>query len=115
MTVCCDDKFSAGKFRHRITFQNLVSAINDSGGFSESWVTFQTVWAAIEPKLVPERNFAQRIEQITHHTIRCRYFAGLTSGMRISFGSRIFEIKSVVNVQETKQYYEILAYERTGT
>ena len=113
--ICCDPKFDIAKFRHRIQFQTLSLTPNDSGGQIETWTTFTTVWASIEPKIVKEVNFAQRIEPRTDHIVRCRYFAGLNASMRILFGARTFEVKAFVIPEEVKEFYEILATERTGT
>jgi len=113
--ICCDPKFDISKFRHRITFQTLSLTPNDSGGQVETWTDFQTVWASLEPKIVKEVNFAQRVEPRTDHVIRTRFFTGLLASMRIVFGSRIFEIKAIIIPDEIKEFYEILATERTGT
>lgn len=113
--TCCDPKFDISKFRHRIKFQSLSLVANDSGGQIETWTDFQTVWASIEPKMVKELNFAQRIEPRVDHYIRCRFVAGIVGSMRVVFGSRIFEIKSIVNPEEKNDFLEILAVERTGT
>lgn len=113
--ICCDPKFNPSKFRHRITFQTLTLTPNDSGGQTETWTDFATVWASVEPKIVKEVNFAQRIEPRVDHEIRCRYTSGITATMRISFDSRVFEIKSIIIPEEIKEFHYILATERTGT
>lgn len=111
--ACCVYKVS--DLRHRIEFQSLSLAANDSGGQVETWSTFATVWAKLMPKLVKEVNFAQRIEPRIDHEIVMRYYAGITANMRIKFGSRYFEIKAVIIEDEIKEWMKILATERTGT
>lgn len=113
--VCCDPKYSAQALRHRITIEQLTLAANDSGGQTESWSTFATVWASITPKIVKEVNQGQRLEPRIDHDIIIRYLAGVTTTMRIKFGTRYFEIKAAVIKDEVKEWMNILAAERTGT
>lgn len=112
---CCDSDFNPANFRHRITIQALSLVANDTGGQSETWTNFATVWASLTPKLTKEVNFAQRIEPRVDHEIRMRYVAGLTPTMRISFGSRIFEIKAIIIPDEIKEFMILFSTERTGT
>lgn len=112
---CCDANFSASKFNKQIVIQSLSLVANDSGGQDETWTTFVTVWASITPKIVREINFAQRIEPRVDHIIRMRYYPGILASMRVSYESRIFEIKAIINVEEEDEYLEILATERSGT
>jgi SPP1 family predicted phage head-tail adaptor len=115
MAKCCDPKNAPANFRHRITFQSLSLTPNDSGGNQETWTDTTSAWASIKPKIIRESNFAQRVESRIDHDIRIRYQAGLNTTMRIVFGSRIFEIKSLIIEDEIKEFISILAAERTGT
>lgn len=112
---CCDPKYSPAALRHRIVIQTLTLTPNDSGGQTESWSTFATVWASIKPKIIKEVNFGQRIEPRIMQEIVIRYLAGVDTKMRISFDSRIFEIKAAIIKDEVKEWIDILAEERSGT
>lgn len=112
---CCDDKFSAAALKRRIVIEKLTLTPNSTGGQVSSWSTFATVWASIEPKTTDERFFAQRIEPLTTHYVRMRYLAGVLASMRIVYSGRVFQIKSVINVNEESQFLEIKASETTGT
>ena len=111
--ACCD--YTPSMLKSRIVIEQLALAANDSGGQAETWSTFATVWAMLKPKIVKEVNFAQRIEPRVDHQIVIRHNASLTTKMRIKFGTRYFEIKAIINVEEDNQWDEILASERTGT
>lgn len=115
MTTCCDPKFSAKNFKQSIEFQVPSFVDNDTGGAVETWTTFLTAFASVSPKSTRERFFADRVEPLTSHTVRMRYAEGLTTSMRILFGTRIFEIKSIIDVEEENEFLEIMADERTGT
>jgi len=112
---CCDPAFNPANFRHRIVIQSLSLTPNDTGGQVETWTTFTTVWASLTPKVVKEVNFAERIEPRVDHEIRMRYVAGITPTMRISFDSRIFEIKSIIIPDEIKEFLMLVTTEDTGT
>jgi len=112
---CCDPANNPANFRHLITIETVSLVANDSGGQTESWATFATVWASIKPRLGDEKLFAQKIEQEKMSVWRIKYLAGLDSKMRISFDSRIFQIKSFIIEDEIKEYMVILAAESPGT
>lgn len=111
--ACCD--YTPSMLKKRIVIEQLALAANDSGGQTETWSTFSTVWASITPKIVKEVNFAQRIEPRVDHDIVIRYLANLTTKMRVKFGTRYFEIKAIINVDENNEWHKLLASERTGT
>jgi SPP1 family predicted phage head-tail adaptor len=70
------------------------------GSFVTAWETFATVWASIEP-LIGREYFGQQREQATvSHKIRMRHQPGITHKMRVTWGTRLFEIESVLNVGE---------------
>lgn len=89
-----------GKLRHRITIQQLTRTPDGSGGYTETWPTFSTVWASINPVHGKELFEAQQIQSNVTHKIRIRYLSGVKSSMRVSFESRIFQIQSVINWEE---------------
>lgn len=110
---CCE--YLPSHLDKRIVIETLTLSANDSGGQDETWTTHATVWASLKPKIVKEVNFAQRIEPRTDHEIIIRYLSTLNSKMRVKFGSRYFEIKAIVNIEENNQWMQILATERSGS
>lgn len=105
-----------GDLRHRITIETLSLTPNDSGGQEESWSTFATVWAQITPVKAWEAMQQARIEMTVTHKIVIRELPGVTSTMRVAFGDRIFEIKSILLDEEIPRGFQtLMANERTGT
>jgi SPP1 family predicted phage head-tail adaptor len=113
--ICCDPKFSPAAFRHRVTIQTLTLTATDTGGRTEAWSNFATVWASLEPKLTREVVFGEKLETRVTHIIRMRYLAGVTTDKRILFDNRTFQIKAVIIPDEIKEYLQIEAMEFTGT
>lgn len=112
------NKDFASQMRHRIVFQNEVLTSDGGGGSSLSWVNVVTVWSAIDNlsglngrNITNEKNFAGQIQDKESLKFTIRYTSGLTAKMRIAFGSRVFNIRSIVNVNEKNEILQILAEE----
>ncbi len=93
-----------GKFRHRISIQEMTDGTADD--YNQTTKTASTVatrWAQITPLSGKQLEYAQRIHDQVTHEIRLRYYAGLGPDHRVLFGSRVFEILNVINVDERKE------------
>lgn len=77
-----------GAMRHRVTLQR-PSAELDSRGQPVEWMDVATVWAAVEPLRGREFWAAQQVNAEQTVRIRIRYRPGVTSDMRVLYGSRI--------------------------
>ena len=100
----------AGALRHQIIIQS-VAETPDASGSPEVWSTFATVSAAYEPQSGKE-SMTEDQEQATLTTrFRIRYLSGVTAKMRISFDSRIFDIRSIVDVGGRQKQLHILCGE----
>jgi SPP1 family predicted phage head-tail adaptor len=76
----------AGELRHRLTIQQNSGAVQDAYGVTApSWVTWATVWGAIEWLSGEEAMIAQQVRGTRGARIRIRYRPGLTPQMRILF------------------------------
>lgn len=99
------------KYRNRVTFQKKEKAKDKEGNTVTQWVDQFTVWASIKGlrgrELIDAG--AQAVKISTR--IYIRYRPGVTHDMRITFGSRIFDIVNVNNIEERNIEYEILANE----
>ena len=101
----------AGPLRHRITIEAPVETQTTDGSIVTTWQAFATVWASIEP-LIGREYFAQQREQAAvSHRIRMRCQSGITHKMRIAWGTRIFEIESVLNVGERNREIVLMCQE----
>lgn len=130
-----------GPLRHRVKIQTPVITRDDCGGAIETWEDFaapasgvytdpaiagaetdsgttgvlttltSTFYASIEPLIGREYMAAKQMQADVTHKIRMRYIPGLTTTMRIVFGTRVFEIESILNVQERNRELVIMATE----
>jgi SPP1 family predicted phage head-tail adaptor len=90
----------AGPMRHRITIESPIETQGSDGSIIQTWDVFMTAWASIEPLAGREYFAAEREQADISHRIRMRFAGGITHKMRVSIGSRMFEIESVINIGE---------------
>jgi SPP1 family predicted phage head-tail adaptor len=101
----------AGYLRHQITIEAPEETQTADGSFAVTWRTFATSWASIDPLLGKEYFAAAREQADISHKIRMRFVSGLNHRMRILFGTRIFEIESVINLGERNRELVIMCRE----
>lgn len=103
-----------GNLRHRITFQEESLITDAGGGQALSWAnisTDPTVWAEIRPLRGSEALRAEQLEDKVTHKITVRARTDITAAMRITFGSRAFNIRSIRNLEERDKFTEIMVEE----
>lgn len=102
-----------GPLRKRVAIQSASKTRDDYGEPVLSWSTDTTVWASIESLSGRELVSAQQQHAETTHRVRMRFQPGttVTAEKRLLFGSRAFEIISVINSKEKKRMLELLCKE----
>lgn len=106
-----DCEITAGDLRHKITIEQVTRVSDGQGGFTETWSTFAAPWAKVEPLSAGQKLWAESLQHRISHKVTTRYFAGVTSDMRITWGSRVFHIKGIRNLEEKSRWLEISAEE----
>ncbi len=82
------------------------------GGFAETWTDVATMYAEILPQKSYERFQAAQLQTPTTHKITTRYRAGVTTAHRLVWGSRVFDVRGVVNPGEANVTLELTATEQ---
>jgi SPP1 family predicted phage head-tail adaptor len=108
MAECFGCKFAPGTFKQRITIQNLSQTLDDTGASTTVWTDFATVWCKIVPKHGNEQLIAQRVDAVNIYDITIRFFPGVVEKMRVVYGSKTFQIKSVINIDELSEFMSLL-------
>ena len=98
----------SGRLRHRIILKSPVQTPDGKGGVTESWETFATVWASIEPLKGREFYEAQAINSEITGKMVMRYLAGMKSHIKAVLGSREFDILAVINVEEKNREQNLM-------
>ncbi len=115
MKKCGIDKLCASEFRHLITIQQRGTTKDEIGGQVTTWTTFAQPWAKAEPWRGNQRTFAGKIDNPAGMDFTIRYVAGLLPSMRVSWGSRLFDIIHPQNIEERGIYIKLRCQENVGT
>lgn len=101
----------AGALRHRLVFQTLAETKDAGGGPVETPATLATVWGSIAPLVGRELTNAQMINSEITHKIVIRYLSTVTAKGQVTFGTRVFQIFEVLNIDERNREMHIGAKE----
>ncbi|MDP5211067.1 phage head closure protein [Microbulbifer sp. 2205BS26-8] len=100
-----------GALRHRVILQTRTLDSRATGAKVENWNNLATVWAEVKPHAARELTAADSRYQETSHQITIRYRAGITSKMRVLFGSRTLQVETVINAMEQNRWLHLLCKE----
>lgn len=97
-----DLDIDVGQLRHQVTLQNLTETPDQFGQLQPGWSNGPTFWSRVEPLTGRELANAQQIKAEVDHAIIMRWDpnTAIDSTMRLTYGSRIFNIGGVINVLE---------------
>jgi SPP1 family predicted phage head-tail adaptor len=101
-----------GKLKHYVNLQSSTNAIDDYGEENKTWSTDESIFAQIQPLRGSELLEYQQINAELTHRIIIRYTSNATPAKRILFGSRIFDINVVRNIDEKNEMQELLCKEK---
>jgi SPP1 family predicted phage head-tail adaptor len=101
----------AGQKNRRVTLRSTVSTADEYGGSTETTGDVATVWAAVEPLEGNEQLQAMQTGMKVPHRFTISYRAGVTGATELLYGSRRFDVTSVVDPDERHRDLVILADE----
>lgn len=101
---------SAGRYRHLITIQQRSTAIS-GGAQSDTWSTFVTSWADVQPITGREPLVGRQEIATATHRVTMRYRGGVTASMRVLYRGRLLNIAAVLNINERDRELELLCVE----
>lgn len=97
----------AGRRNKRVDLQARTFTDDGMGGGPETWTTYATVWAAVEPLRGDERYASQQVQPGVSHKVTMLYRSDVQAAHRVKFGTRVFEIRSVLSPFEREQTTEL--------
>jgi SPP1 family predicted phage head-tail adaptor len=111
---CCD--LTAGMLRHIVEFQNPPAIADGQGGVEGSWTTHASnVRGALRPVSGNERYFGQQLESAVTHHFFMRYRNDITAKQRLVYEGRNFQVRAVIDIEERKQWLDLLVEEGVAT
>lgn len=93
---------NAGDFRHAIDVEQKAGSTPDGmGNTFQAWsALYSGIMAEVRPLTSREQWSADKAQAVTTHKVRFRYVSGITTAMRVKFGSRVLTINGIVNPDE---------------
>lgn len=106
-------KADAGNYDKRMTLQEPTET-NTQGTVTTAWSEVATLWCALWPVRGREYYDSKIIQSDVSHIIRCwyRWDISPTSLMQLVYGSRTFQIESVIDVDEQHVEWEFRVVEQ---
>ena len=107
-----------GSLRIKITIQNTNLSTDSHGGFTTGRSTHVTAFAKITPKAgrqIFNESTGEKVDNPHTFEFLIRYRSGITTTMRILFGSRTFDIVKINNENDYNNFITITAIENVGT
>ncbi len=102
----------AGSLRHEVVLQRPGTRVDDGmGGGSVTDADLATVWASIEPLTGDELFQAGQFDPRVNYRITIRYYAGIHPSDKVKFGTRMFDIHTVANVDERNRMIVLMCEE----
>jgi len=93
--------------KHRVRLEQPVRVDDGGGGGAITWVLVAEFWAAVVPMSGREGLEADALSADIAHIIYCRYRDDVELTYRLVLGSRIFEIRSIANMNDAKRFLKI--------
>jgi SPP1 family predicted phage head-tail adaptor len=86
----------AGQLRHPVKLQAPLDTQDASGQPTIGWTDVASLWADIRFAKGLEAVKADAPVSVAHCSIRIRFRAGVTAGMRIAEGSTYYDIRAIL-------------------
>lgn len=103
-----------GELRNKIIIKVQPTTQDSYGAKIEDtllWNDFIKCWAAILPIKGREFFNAQQVNATVTTRIKIRYSSGITPGMRVVFGTKLYDIKAVLDIEERHKEIHLMCEE----
>lgn len=98
----------AGQLDQRVTLEQRDDGQDEYGQPIESWTSFASVWACVEP--LQGREFIAAHAAVSEVTarVRIRYLPGVTPAMRVLHDEDVYWIEAVIHVKSGKRELQLM-------
>jgi SPP1 family predicted phage head-tail adaptor len=106
-----------GAKRYQISIQQKSSTVTGSGSPIASWTTVLTCMSAIKTLMESEAYQTGQFSGHVTHRVSIDWpgvSIGIVAGMQVLFGTRVFTIQGVDNVQERNRVLHLMCLEING-
>lgn len=105
----------SGLLRHQVDVERLILTPDGIGGSVSSWAVFRRPWAYIISATGWERLSGMQLESPITHIVYLRYDAEITARHRIIHRDRAFNIRSIADIEEQREWLELKCEEGVAT
>ena len=105
-------QITIGDLRHRVQIETAVRVSDGGGGATVTWTLVAEVWAAIWPRASDEAFQLDRVAGRATHDIWIRARSDVKPDMRVRFGSRVFDIRGAIDVEDRGRWLRCPSEER---
>ncbi len=102
---------SIGRLRYKVELQSATNSSDGAGGYTSSFNTIASLFADIRPSSGDESYRQGKVQDKTTHKIYIRHRNDVKTNYRISYDQRIFNIKSILNIDERNRFIELTCTE----
>ena len=95
---------SIGRLRYQVDLQSATNTRDSGGGLSQSFNSVSKIFADIRPQSGDETFRQGKMQEKLTHNIIIRFKTGVTTSQRIVYKSRVFNIRSIINVDERDRF-----------
>jgi SPP1 family predicted phage head-tail adaptor len=92
------------KLNKRLVIEAPRRGMPEGGAAVVRWQQIAVIWAALQPKSGREVVTGDGQALLTTHDVWLRYRTDLTGAMRFRLGTRVFEIQSIREPDESKRW-----------
>lgn len=101
-----------GDLRHRVQIESATRTSDGGGGATIAWTLVADVAAAIWPRTSDETFESDRNAGRATHDIWIRYRSDVKPEMRMRFGTRVFDVRGVIDVEDRSRWLKCPCVER---
>lgn len=102
----------SGRLRHRVVIEQVSLAGDAMGQPTETWTTYATVWADVQPLRGRQFFEAQKSASEVTAKIITRYRSGISPKWRIKHGSTYYSIVEIINPGMKDKVLEFMVKEQ---
>ncbi len=104
----------SGKLNRRIVIQSRVAGEDAAGQPTTTWTDVVTVWADIRGatgmgSIKQSASMGGVAVELNSYSFRIRFREGLSSGMRVAYGGKNYDVKFVRMDFEKREWTDIVA------
>jgi len=97
-----------GKLKNRIRIQQRGAGQDELGQPVDTWADLATVWADIAHPSGLQSIRADAESSVVKASIRIRRRADVTAGMRVVYGTTVYDIQAVLPNERSRDYVDLV-------